>query len=113
MGHDFAGFRMHNILEGVAAFNTFGQIFNDLTVFVDGCNLITAGGSAVFLTDNNVLADVDKTTGQVTGVRCSQGRIGKTFTGTMGGGEKLEYVQTFTEVGADRQLDDHGRSGWS
>src|SRR5690606_11300685 len=35
-----------------------------------------------------------------------QCRIGQTLTGTVGGDEVLQYVQTFTEVGDDRRLDD-------
>src|SRR5690606_9506128 len=47
-----------------------------------------------------------QTTGQVTGVGCLECRIRQTLTSTVGRDEVLQYVQTFTEVGNDRRLDD-------
>ena len=39
---------------------------------------------AVFFTDDDILGNIDKTTGQITRVSCTQCRIGQTFTGAMG-----------------------------
>jgi len=33
------------------------------------------------------------------------------FTGTWGGDDSLEYVQTFTEVGGNRRFDDRAHAG--
>ena len=61
--------------------------------------------TAVRLTDDQILGYVYQTSGQVTRVSGTQSRIGQTLTGSMGGDEVLQYVQTFTEVGLDRKLD--------
>ena len=52
-----------------------------------------------------MLRDIDKTSCQIAGVCCTECRIGKTFSCAVGGHEVLQNVQTFTEVGFDRQLD--------
>src|SRR5699024_2928652 len=64
---------------------------------------------AVALVDDQLLGYVYQTSGQVTRVGGTKGGIGKSFAGSVGGHEVLQYVQTLTEVGLDRQLD--GPSG--
>ncbi len=56
--------------------------------------------------DDRVLGHINQTTGQVTGVRCLQRRIGETLTGTVGGVEVLENRQTLFKVRGNRGLDD-------
>ena len=66
----------------------------------------TTQGSAVLLVNNHVVGYVDQTTGQVTGIGCLQGGIGKTLTSTVRGDEVLQHRQALLEVGQNRVLDD-------
>ena len=55
-------------------------------------------GSAVVLTDNNVLSDIDKTTGKITGVGGTKSRIGKSLSRAAGGNEVFLNVKAFTVI---------------
>ena len=48
--------------------------------------------------DDELLGDVDETTGQVAGVGGPQRGVDQTLAGTVGGDEVLEHGQAFTEV---------------
>ena len=61
--------------------------------------------AAVLLTDDQLLGDVDETTGQVAGVRSPQRRVDEALAGAGRGDEVLEGLETFTEVGLDRPGD--------
>ena len=61
--------------------------------------------TAVFTTANDVLRNVNKFTGHVTGVSGLQRRVSQTFTGTVCRNEVFLHGQTFTEVGEDRTFD--------
>ncbi len=63
----------------------------------------------ICLTDNLLLGYIDKSSGQITGVRCAQRGIGETFARTVRGDKVFEYVKPLTEICLDRQLD--GLSG--
>ena len=60
--------------------------------------------TTVYFTYNQFLRYVYKTSCQVTGVSCTKSCIGQTFTRSMGGHEVFQYVQTFTEVRLNWQL---------
>ena len=60
---------------------------------------------AVFLADDNILRNVNKTSGEVTRVRSTQSGIGKTFTRAAGGDVIFKNIQAFTVVGSDGNLD--------
>ncbi len=60
---------------------------------------------AVDLTDDELLGDIDHSSCEVAGVCGTQSRIGHTLSGSVGGHEVLQDVQTFTEVRGDGQLD--------
>ena len=62
--------------------------------------------AAVLLGDDDVVGDVDQTTGQITSVSGLQSGIGQTLTGTVRGDEVLQHGQTFLEVRQNRVLDD-------
>ena len=62
-------------------------------------------GSAIIFTDDNFLADVNKTTCKVTGVGCTKRCIGKTFSRTVRGNEEFDNVKTFTERSFNRDFD--------
>ena len=70
------------------------------------CELVAALGAAVDLADDDILRDVDQTTGQVTRVSGTKCGISKTLTRAVGRDEVLEHRQAFTEVGLDRTRDD-------
>ena len=62
-------------------------------------------GTAVLEADDDVLRDVDQTTGEVPGVGRTQGGVGEALAGTVGRDEVLENREAFHEVGLDRTLD--------
>ena len=62
----------------------------------------SAQRSAVFLVDDDVVADVDKAASEVTGIGRLHGRISKTFTGTVGRDEVLQHRHAFLEVRENR-----------
>jgi hypothetical protein len=62
--------------------------------------------AAVIFVDDDVLCNVHKAAGQVTGIRSTQSRIRKTLAGAVCGNEVFLRSQTFAEVGADRHRDD-------
>src|SRR5690606_307532 len=88
-----------------AAQNAVAQRLDDFTAFHQGLHGIALGGAAVIFGNDQILRDVDQTTGQVTRVRRLERRIGQTLTSTVSRDEVLEYVQTFTEVRRDGGLD--------
>ena len=66
----------------------------------------TAGRLAVPLPHDELLRDVDESTGQVAGVGGTQCGVGQTLAGAVGGDEVLEHREAFTEVALDRARDD-------
>ena len=82
------------------------QRLNHFTAFDDGAHQVTVVGSAVQLGHDQVLGHVHQTAGQVTRVRCFQGRICQAFTCTVGRDEVLQHVQAFAEVRSDRRFND-------
>ena len=61
---------------------------------------------AVLLADDELLRDVDETTGQVAGVGGAERGVGETLAGTVRRDEVLEHRQALTEVRLDRPRDD-------
>src|SRR5690606_22181165 len=78
----------------------------DVFVVLKRCYLQTTQCSAIFLGNNEVVRNVNKTTCQVSCIGCFQRRIGKTFTSTVSRDEVLQYVETFLEIGKNRVFDD-------
>ena len=106
--NNLTGIRIGNGFCDITSGNTLLQALNGFLAIRECLDLHERNllaFAAVYLTDNQILRYVNQTTGQVTGVRCTQSRIGQTFTGTVSRDEVLQYVQTFTEVGLNRQLD--------
>ena len=65
--------------------------------------------AAVVFADNNVLHNVDKAAGKVTGVGRFKSRIGQTLTSTVGGGEVLQHREAFAERRRNRRFNDFTR----
>ena len=61
---------------------------------------------ALDLADDQLLRDVDESTGQVAGVGGTEGGVGETLACTVRRDEVLEHRQAFTEVALDRARDD-------
>ena len=60
---------------------------------------------AIHFVDDQFLRYVDQTSGQISGIGGTKSRIGQTLTRSVSGHEILQYVQAFTEIRLDRQLD--------
>ena len=84
------------IVKQVAAYNTLLKRLNGLVTGFDLEHFQTLGRTAVILTNDNILRNVNQTSGQITGVSRSQSRIGKTLTSTTRGNEVFQNVQAFT-----------------
>ena len=93
------------IVKQVAAYNTLLKRLNGLVTGFDLEHFQTLGRTAVILTNDNILRNVNQTSGQITGVSRSQSRISKTLTSTTGGNEVFQNVQAFTVVRLDRNFD--------
>ncbi|MNC20666.1 hypothetical protein D3C75_686240 [compost metagenome] len=99
---DFLSLRMTDSFERVAAFNTVVQILNNFLTILDTAYCKAFISTAIFFTYDYVLGHVYETAGQVTGIRCTQRCIGKTFTRSVRRDKVLEDGQTFTEVRFNR-----------
>src|SRR5699024_3035969 len=66
----------------------------------------TTLGPAVVLADDDVLGDVDETTGEVPRVGSTKGGVGQSLARTVRRDEELDHRQALTEVRADRSGDD-------
>ena len=91
-----------DILAGKTSCDTLLEAL-DLFVAVHECAHIHSRNllsrlHTVGVVDDQFLRYIDKTSCQVSGVSSTQSRIGQTFTGSVGGHEVFQYVQTFTEV---------------
>ena len=63
-------------------------------------------GATIFFADDDVLAHVHQTAGQITRVCCTQSRVGESLTGAVSGDEVFDNRQAFTEVRLDRSRND-------
>ena len=93
------------ILDEVSAHKALGQRLDNVLAFLDVIDLDTDLGAAVVLTDDNILRNVDQTTGQITRVGGTKGGVGKSLTGAAGGNEVFENVKTLAVVCTDRSFD--------
>src|SRR5699024_5843133 len=93
------------ILNEVAAHETLLHRLDGFAARLDLEDLEALGRAAVVLADDDLLRNVDETSGQVTGVRRTERRIGQALTRAAGGDEVFEDVQAFTVVGLDRDFD--------
>ena len=108
---DFAGFGVLHGLNRIAADHAGAQRLDELVAVLDlgehhALGRLATGGKAVFLAHDDVLRNVDQTTGEVTGVRRTKRGIGQAFARAVGGDEELQNGEAFTEVRANRNLDD-------
>ena len=102
---DVAVFGVGDVVDGDATEDALGEGADDLVAVFEGGADESAEGAAVFFVDDDVVGDVDKTAGEVSGVGGLQGGVGQTLTGTVGGDEVLEHGHAFLKVGEDGVLD--------
>ena len=58
--------------------------------------------TAILIVNDDILGNIDQTTGQITSFCSTQRGISQTLAGTMRGNEVFQRRQTFAEVGANR-----------
>ena len=95
---------MDDVVNRHTAKDTVVELGDDLVALFDGGALKTTERAAVFLGDDDVVADIDQTASQITGVGRLHSRIGKTLTGTVRRNEVFEHRHTLLEVGENRVL---------
>ena len=102
LAHDkLAGILIDKVVEQIAAGKTLGEADYAALSVEDIVDIRALCAAAVLLADDNILRDIDKTSGKVTRVRGTKCGIGKTFTRTTRRDEVFEYIKTFTVVGSD------------
>ena len=108
--YQFAGLRIPEIVHQITSLETLCQLFDQLVAVADFVYFQTIGCTAVLFPDDNILRNVNQTTGQITRVGGTQRSIGQTLTGTTGGDEVFQNVQAFTIIGTNRHFDGRTRS---
>ena len=93
------------IVEKISAHKTVGKRLYGLLAFLYLVNEQTLVGMAIILTDDNVLRDIDKSSCKITRVGCTKSGIGKSLSGSAGGDEVFENIQTLSIVSSDRNFD--------
>ncbi len=106
LGQQGAGLRVQHFVRSGTAQDTVAQRLDHFTAFDHSAHQRAVVRAAVELGDDQILRHVHQTARQVTRVGRLQRRIRQTLTGTVGGDEVLQHVQTFTEVRRDGGLDD-------
>ena len=93
-----------NVADNESAGESVCQRLDNLVAVLDVGYPDTFGRAAVLFSDDNVLRNVNKSSGKVTGVSRLKSGIGKGFTGTTRTHEVFQYGKTFTEAGLDRDF---------
>ena len=108
LDHDFARIRIHNVLGDVATGDSVLQRLDGLLAVHEGLDLhvrdFLALG-AVHFADNEILGDVDQTSGQITRVCRTERRIRESLSCAVRGDKVLQNVQTLTEITRNRKFD--------
>ena len=102
--NEFARLLIDKVVEQIAAGKTLCEADYAALSIEDIVDIRALCAAAVLLADDNILGDIDKSSGEVTGVRGTKCGIGKTFTRTARRDEVFEYIKTFTVVGSDGNL---------
>ena len=101
-GDVFPGLEGARVFEQAAA----DEVLVDLALVVVQRVHDALGGTAVDLAHDDVLRDVDQTTGQISRVGGTQRGVGQALAGAVRRDEVLEHRQAFAEVRLDRTVDD-------
>ena len=102
---NFSGLGISDIFHRITAMDAYAAGLNFLSAVINGRCPDTIRGSAVILTDDNILADVDHSTSQITGVSGTKCGIGQAFTCASGRREVFQNGKAFTVVCLNWDLD--------
>ncbi len=106
--HHFTGIRIRDCLGNITSGNSLLEALNRLLTVgkcLDLHKRDILARTAIHLTDNHILGHIHQTTCQVTGVRSTKRGVRKSLSRAMSRNEILQYVQSLTEIGLNRQLD--------
>ena len=95
---EFTRGRMDYVVYRNTAKDTFVERRYYLISILQGRADEPAQRTAILLGDNDIMRNVNETTGQVTGIGCLHRGVGKTLTGTVGRDEVLKHAHAFLEV---------------
>ena len=82
---------MNNVYSNDATQKPIFYRNQDLIIIHHGSNGNVPRRATVDFTNNHVLGNIHKATGQIPGIRCTQCRIYQSFTGTVGGDDVFRY----------------------
>ena len=97
------------IFQGYTAKDSIAQGLDDLSPFNERSHVDPVKGLAVHFRDDGILGHIHEPSSQIAGVGRLQGRVCKTFAGSVGRNEVLEDCEPLPEVRGDRGLDDLAR----
>ena len=96
---------MDDVVNRYTSEDTLLEGSNHLVVVLELGADKTTQSSAILLANDDVVSNVDQTTGEVTGIGRLEGGIGQTLTGTVRRDKVLEGRHAFLKVGDNRVLD--------
>ena len=99
---------MDDIMNRHTAKDAVVEAADDFVAILQSGAYETTKGAAVLFVDDDIMADINKTTGQITCVGRLQSGIGQTLTGTVGRDKVLEHAHAFLKVRKDGVLDGIG-----
>ena len=91
-------FGIYNVLHRKTPNKTVFQRLDNIFSVCDRGNPHTLLSSAVAFSYNNILRNINKTAGKISGVCSLKSGIGKRFTRTARRNEILKYLKSFAEV---------------
>ena len=109
LDHNLIGHGVHDGVESGSTRDGFRQRNINLFALVDGFLQDAARRATVKLVDHRGLSHVVQLPGHVTRVCGLERCIGQSLASTVGGGEVLQHIEAFTEVGSDGGFDDFTR----
>ena len=102
---NLAGIRVNCVMEQISALKALCKRLQNVVSILNIGDGKTLFRTAVVLTDDNILRNIDQTAGKITRVSCTQSSICKSFTRTARRNKVFKYVKTLTVVGTDRYFD--------
>ena len=110
----FPGVRVNDVFRGHAATDAVLHGFNHAAIVVyiahgDAAHLFTGALKAIQLAHDDLLRHIHQAARHIAGVRRFQSGVCQRFARAMRRQEEFQHREAFTEVGADRQLDDLAR----
>ena len=98
MCEDLASFRMQHVFCEITASHAFPERLDGFGAVHDGAYDEAFFGAAIKLAHDDILGNVDETTGEVTRVGGTECGISQPFAGTVGRNEVFQHGEAFAEV---------------